>query len=98
MVWTKMLSVSQHSTKTKPSNASAQRRRQMPTVWRSHPTRSAVSSLSSLSNAHRIIRARWATPWGQVLERVKVTSTFCWRSVIVTFAALPGIARPSWIS
>ena len=41
--------------------------------------------------ARRIIRARWATARGQVLERTMVWRIACCRSVTMSWRALPGI-------
>ena len=91
----KAAAFSQHSIRTRRWNAAAQRRRQMPTACRSQPRWSAIAWLSQPPNASKIMWARWARACGQVLERVRVCRTSCWRSVIMTLAALPGMARTS---
>ena len=68
---------SQHSTRIRRGKASDHRRRQMPTACRSQPMRSAISSLEAPSKASRIMRARWARAWEQVLERVMVRRVSC---------------------
>src|SRR3954467_3147177 len=58
-----------------------------------------MSWLRRPSKARRIIRARWARDWGQVLERVIVRRMACWRSVMMSLRALPGIVPDSeWLA
>src|SRR3954467_9800851 len=54
-----------------------------------------MSWLRRPSKARRIIRARWARDWGQVPDRVMVRRMACWRSVMMSFRALPGIVPDS---
>src|SRR5271155_2934204 len=81
-----------HSTRTSGSKASAQRARQMPTWWRSRPTREATSSLSNPEKASRMMAERWLRNDGSLRDRRNSSRIACCFSLMITLAALPGMA------
>src|SRR3954447_13032741 len=89
--------VSRHSRVTSLGKACCQRRRHRPTWWRSRPTRGAMASLSRPAKASKTMAARWVSRLATLVAVLSWRSTSCWRSLITTLAADPGMAL-SWLA